>query len=199
MHGHLASPDVRRFDRFARLYDLAMPPADAATLGRGFAFADRDIEQVLDVGGGTGRAARSAGEGADGTLAIVVDAAAGMVREATANGAPALLGLAEQLPIGDETVDAVTVVDALHHFADAETTLAEAARVLRPGGVLVIREFDPATLRGRLLAGAERAIGFGSRFYTSTALLEAIRAVGLVSFRPETGFAYTVVGRKRRD
>lgn len=189
---HFAGPDVGRFDRFARLYDLAMPAAEAPTLRRGLDFATRPIDRLLDVGGGTGRAATALGG------ATVIDAAPGMLAEARAAGNEAVAGAAEALPVWDGSVDAVVVVDALHHFADIEAAVEEAARVLAPGGVLVVRDFDPATVRGRGLVALEAIVGFNSRFLESAELASVIEAAGLASFRPEIGFAYTVVGVKRR-
>jgi SAM-dependent methyltransferase len=48
---------------------------------------------------------------------------------------PALLGSAEQIPLPDNSVDAVLVAQAWHWF-DPERAVAEVARVLRPGGRL---------------------------------------------------------------
>lgn len=185
--------DVTLFDRFASLYELAMPAADARRLESGLAFADGDVDRVLDVGGGTGRAAREL----DG--ATVVDAAAGMLREAAARGIDGVQGDACRLPIRDGSVDAVTIVDALHHFPDATAAIAEAARVLRPGGVLVVREFDPSTRRGRALVAMEDLVGFDSTFYTPDGLAATMREAGLAVFYPEEGFGYTLAGVKRGD
>ena len=157
MCGHLHSPDVGQFHRFAWLYHRVMPSADTTALERGLAHADRDVERILDVGGGTGRATRALGG------ATVIDAAEGMVRAAAANGDQSVRGVAEHLPVRDASVDAVVVVDALHHFADGDAALRETVRVLRLGGILVIRDFDPKTLRGRALAAAEHAVGFDSQ------------------------------------
>jgi SAM-dependent methyltransferase len=187
---HLSGPDVTRFDRFARLYDFAMPSADAATLERGLGYATRDADRVLDVGGGSGRAASALGG------AVVVDPARGMLAQAREAGNAPVRGTAERLPVRDRSVDAVMIVDALHHFASAEDAVAEAARVLRPGGVLLVRDFDPGTVRGRALVALEHAVGFDSRFFDSATLLETFRDAGLSAFRPEAGFAYTVVGVK---
>ena len=48
------------------------------------------------------------------------------------------LAPAEALPFDDESFDIVTVRTAPHHFADVPAFLAEAARVLNPGGRLVV-------------------------------------------------------------
>ena len=47
-------------------------------------------------------------------------------------------GVAESLPFADATFDLVTAYSVFHHLADHRPVLAEAARVLRPGGVLYI-------------------------------------------------------------
>jgi SAM-dependent methyltransferase len=47
-------------------------------------------------------------------------------------------GVAEHLPFDDATFDLVTAYSVFHHLADHRPVLAEAARVLRPGGVLYI-------------------------------------------------------------
>jgi demethylmenaquinone methyltransferase/2-methoxy-6-polyprenyl-1,4-benzoquinol methylase len=188
MHGR---GDHRFFDAVARLYDAAMPPADAGALGRGLALAERPLERLLDVAGGTGRAAVAV----DADRRVVVDRSAGMLARARERpGVKAVRGDAERLPVRDASVDAVTVVDALHHVPDRGAALREAARVLAPGGVLVVREFDPTTLRGRALVGAERLAGFDSAFVAPDDLAAAVDAVGLSATVVERGFGYTVAG-----
>ncbi|WP_255149951.1 class I SAM-dependent methyltransferase [Halorarius halobius] len=190
---HTATRDVSLFDRFARLYELGMPAADADRLEAGLAFGTGPFERVLDVGGGTGRAARALGD------ATVIDAAQGMLTEARASGLDAVQGDAGRLPVRTGSVDAVIIVDALHHFPDAAAAIEDAARVLRAGGVLVVREFDPGTWRGRGLVRMEHLVGFDSTFYTADDLAGLMADAGLVTFHPERGFAYTVAGVKRGD
>jgi SAM-dependent methyltransferase len=47
-------------------------------------------------------------------------------------------GVAESLPFDDARFDLVTAYSVFHHLADHRPVLAEAARVLRPGGVLYV-------------------------------------------------------------
>lgn len=189
------SRDVSLFDRFAHSYDLLMPGTNVGALRAGLSFAERDLERVLDVGGGTGRAARAL-TGAD---RVVVDASRGMLRQAHRHGLGTVQGDAATLPVRTESVDAVLVVDALHHIPDQVGALAEISRVLRPGGVLVVREFNRATLPGRLLVNAEHLIGFDSQFYTPDELSAAIADAGLDAAVPDRGFGFTVAGVQRSD
>lgn len=190
MHG-----DVWVFDRFARLYDLCMPSADRETLARGLDEATRPVDRVLDVGGGPGRAARAL----DASFRVVVDPAAGMVRQARRGDLRAIRADGGRLPVRSASVDAVVVTDALHHVGDQRGLLAEAARVLRPGGVVVVREFDPTTVRGRALVAAEHLLGFDSVFHPPERLASMVGDAGLAAKVLERGFGYTVVGRADSD
>ncbi|MFB6101568.1 MAG: methyltransferase domain-containing protein [Haloplanus sp.] len=199
MHG---PGDVRFFDRVARLYDSVAPATDPEPIWAALARADRPVERVLDLAGGTGRAARAVtdpGPGRSGRApeAVTVDAARAMLRRAADRGSAAVQGDAGRLPLRDAVVDAVVVLDALHHLPAPEAALAEAERVLRPGGVLVIREFDPETLRGRALAASERLVGFDSTFRGPDVTAAAVDDAGLTATVLDRGFAYTVLGRKR--
>ncbi|WP_251328354.1 class I SAM-dependent methyltransferase [Haloplanus pelagicus] len=197
MHG---PGDVRFFDRVARLYDRLAPTTDPEPLRAGLSRANRPVDRVLDLAGGTGRAARAVRVGGREERppeSIVVDASEAMLRRAADRGTSAVRGDAGRLPVRDESVDAVVVLDALHHLPDPPDALAEVARVLRPGGVLVVREFDPGTLRGRALVAAERVVGFDSTFRTPDATARAVAAAGLETTVLDRGFAFTVVGTKR--
>jgi demethylmenaquinone methyltransferase/2-methoxy-6-polyprenyl-1,4-benzoquinol methylase len=157
---------------------------------------------VLDLAGGTGRAARAVTAPADraaGPETVVVDASRAMLAHAAERGTPAVRGDAGRLPFRDESVDAVVVLDALHHLPEQAAALAAVARVLRPGGVLVIREFDPRTLRGRALVAAEAAVGFRSTFRGPDEWAAACEDVALSASILDRGFAFTVVGRKRES
>ena len=117
--------------RYARLV------ADLAGVGPG--------DRVVDVGCGPGRFLREAAE--RGAEAVGVEPS-GQMRRLASRRLPASLrslvrvvdGTAERLPLEDGTATVVWAVASLHHWTDLEAGLAEAHRVLRPGGQLLIAE-----------------------------------------------------------
>lgn len=193
---HERSPgDVRLFDRFATVYDRLKPATDAATVAPALELAERDVTRVLDVGGGSGQGVR----GLDVASPLVVDPAPGMVCRAASRGVAAVRGDGRHLPVREASVDAVLLLDALHHMHDREAVIEETARVLRPGGVLAVLEFDPTTLPGRALVAGEHLVGFDSRFYTPSDLAARVRAAGLRASIPRRGFEYLLAGVKPAD
>ncbi|MFB6267168.1 MAG: class I SAM-dependent methyltransferase [Halodesulfurarchaeum sp.] len=181
--------DVPYFDRFAGVYDLLLPDTDAGPLRSGLDLADGPIEDVVDLGGGTGRAARALSP-----ETVVLDGSRGMLTRARGHRLPTIRGDVRSLPLKTDEVDAVIAVDAIHHFPALERVLQEVARVVRRGGVFVVRDFDPTTLRGRGLVFGERVIGFDSTFESPSSLAPKMEGAGLVPTELEGGFVYTVVG-----
>ncbi|MGE2692206.1 class I SAM-dependent methyltransferase [Mycolicibacterium pulveris] len=95
----------------------------------------RDAHDVLDLGAGTGKLTTRLVE--RGLTVVAVDPIPEML-ELLSNSlpdTPALLGTAEEIPLPDDSVDAVLVAQAWHWF-DPQRAVAEVARVLRPGGRL---------------------------------------------------------------
>lgn len=78
---------------------------------------------------------------------IGIDASEGMLRAARTTAPHAFLvrGRAEGLPCRDASVDRLFAINAFHHFLDKRAFLAEARRVLRPGGALMTIGLDPHT------------------------------------------------------
>ena len=94
--------------------------------------------RVLDVAGGDGYwAGQARGRGA---RAVALDLAAGKLRRGRQlSGPPALLeGDALRLPFADASFDRVMSICAIEHFDDGGRALDEMARVLAPGGELVM-------------------------------------------------------------
>jgi ubiquinone/menaquinone biosynthesis C-methylase UbiE len=108
--------------------------------------------RVLDVGCGTGYLLRRIAARAPQAAELVgVDAAAQMVRvaqDATADPRVRFLsGTAEHLPGPDGVFDLVVTTTSFDHWADQQAGLRECARVLTPGGCLVlVDQFSPLYL-----------------------------------------------------
>jgi len=100
---------------------------------------------LLDVGGGTGNYAAALRQ--LGWAPTIVDVSAQMRRAAEAKGLHTLAGEATRLPVGDQMVDAVTMISMLHQVSDWRGALHEAERVLRPGGRLAVMVLTAEHLR----------------------------------------------------
>jgi SAM-dependent methyltransferase len=109
--------------------------------GRARRWLPHDAQLVADVGCAFGYGtAALAGTGRFRRRVIGVEPDPVQVREAQRRypWLEVLQGDAAALPLGDATVDAVTMLDVLEHIPDAGEVLAETHRVLRPGGVLIL-------------------------------------------------------------
>lgn len=106
-------------------------------------------ERILDVATGTGDFAIAAARLSPRAI-VGVDIAGAMLEvgraKVAARGLEGLITLreadAEQLPFGEGTFDAAIVAFGVRNFEHLEAGLAEMARVLRPGGRIVVLEFS---------------------------------------------------------
>jgi len=142
----LFSPLPERYDRLAEWLSLGQNRRwRAAMVER---LAEGSPALVLDVATGTAGVALAVAA-RTGARVVGVDVSEDMVRTgrrrveaAGRGGAVALvLGRGEQLPLPDASVDAVSFTYLLRYVADPAATLAELARVVRPGGVVANLEF----------------------------------------------------------
>ena len=132
------------FERIAGKYgEMTQPGGGWSALAAGLAagFAGKD---VVDLGAGEGELslllARFAGS------VTAVDQSRAMLNEVVSRAETTGLGCIvkvceadlEALPLADESADAVILSQALHHAALPAQAVSEAARILRPGGRLII-------------------------------------------------------------
>jgi len=106
-------------------------------------------DRVLDLAAGTGVSTVELARG--GMTAIACDFSLGMLRAGRANKrrrhVPFVAGDATRLPFQNAAFDAVVISFGLRNVADVPGALREMARVVRPGGRLVICEFSQPTWR----------------------------------------------------
>ncbi|MGB7450346.1 MAG: arsenite methyltransferase [Ornithinimicrobium sp.] len=146
----------------AALYEEQDAPGVASSLGCGVPTAVADLhpgETVLDLGSGAGGDVLISARRVGPTGRVVgLDMTQEMLEVARANAAEAgvdnlefVEGYLEDIPLADDSVDVVISNCVLNLAADKAVVLAEAARVLRPGGrlafsdVLADDDMDAAT------------------------------------------------------
>ena len=155
--GRLEEPQVRAmFDRIAGVYDLMNSVMTAGMHHRWRARAAelaevRPGDRVLDVATGTGDLALElAGRVMPGGEVVGSDFSEPMLARARAKGAgrPGVRfehGDAMCLPYADEEFQAATVGFGARNFADLDRGIAEMARVVKPGGKVVILDITTPT------------------------------------------------------
>jgi SAM-dependent methyltransferase len=131
-------PVMLDYDREADAYDATrggVPRAEAAAAAVLGLVPDR-ARTLLDIGCGTGLVTERLCR--PGLRVLGCDASYGMARKARGRiGGAVVLGDVRRLPLRDAAVDAVGAVWLLHLVPRSAAVVAEAARVLRPGGMFV--------------------------------------------------------------
>jgi len=148
------------FERVARRYDLMN---DLMSFGAHRLWKDavaarlnpQPGETIIDCAGGTGDLARRFARlaaaardrrGGEAARVVVVDYNAEMVGAGRAKGAPPevawAVGDAQRLPLPDACADAYCIAFGLRNVTDIAAALAEARRVLKPGGRYLCLEFS---------------------------------------------------------
>jgi ArsR family transcriptional regulator len=142
---------------------------------------------VADLGCGEGYLTIEAARWAKSVIAIdrseaVLDRARGLATRRRVSNITWKKGELTKLPVPDASVDVALLSQALHHAADPARALAEAVRIVRPGGrvlVLDLREHEQAWVRERL---GDARLGFAD-----DELERLLRGAGLQRVRVQVG------------
>ncbi len=179
---------ARAFDRASASYDAASALQERVRnelLGR---LEELKIQprNVLDLGSGTGHATRALKRRYPKSLVTAVDIAPGMLERARAQSRwlrrfERVRADAYALPFRDGVFDLVFSNLMLQWCDDLDAVLAEAARVLAPGGLLLLSTFGPGTLAElREAWGASGAPGnHVNHFFDAHSLGSALMQAGL--------------------
>jgi ArsR family transcriptional regulator len=141
--------------------------------------ASVDPRDLLDIGTGTGRMLEILAPrveralGIDQSREMLSVARVNLERAGLGNGS-VRLGDMYQLALPDASFDAVVIHQVLHYADRPAAAIAEAARVMRQGGILVLVDFSPHTLEFLRDEHAHRRLGFADVEVT-----EWCRAAGL--------------------
>jgi SAM-dependent methyltransferase len=129
----------------------------------------------LEIGVGTGRFAGPLG------VEFGIDPAAEMLGYARARGVRVVRAVAEALPFAHAVFDYALIVTTICFVDDARAMLQEAARVLRPGGALVIGLIDRESPLGQDYVAHQTE----NVFYRDARFFSAAEVEALLT---ETGF-----------
>ncbi|MBP3884602.1 MAG: methyltransferase domain-containing protein [Olsenella sp.] len=142
---------IREFTKAAEVYDSGhagiyemckddYPPIVEELRKDGF-------EDLLDVGCGTGPMVELLASEFPDRRYTGLDLTPRMIEVANAKGiegARFVVGDAEDLPFDDASFDAVICANSFHHYPNPQAFFDGVARVLRPGGRLVLRDYTAA-------------------------------------------------------
>jgi 2-polyprenyl-6-hydroxyphenyl methylase / 3-demethylubiquinone-9 3-methyltransferase len=179
--------DVRQYEAMADQWweprgAFAMLHWIAAARARLLPPAPRPGALLVDLGCGAGLLAPHAAR--LGYRHLGVDLVDVSLRTASAHGVLPVRGDVQRLPLASGTADAVSAGEILEHVPDHRAAVAEACRVLRPGGTLVldtiartrVARLVAVTIGERVPGGAPRGIHDPALFVDREALVaEAAR------------------------
>ncbi len=186
------------FDRVAWAYDLVV--------GSKWFFDPEPIRQALqltgeeviaDLGGGTGLYASALAPYAR-EVTVIDESAKMLSRVPSMENVSTLRADIRSIPIADSRFDAATMIDVVHHVRSAERAVAEAHRVLKPSGRLLVMDFDARSIRTKLLWPFEMLLFGYVQYRTMDAMMDLLGETGFVDVRCEDcGWNYIVTGNKR--
>jgi len=156
------------------------------------ALADKPFRSLLDLGTGTGRMLELFGReierglGLDLSLDMLL-LARDRLERAGLKHCSVRQGDIYDLPLANASFDVVILHQVLHFLDDGARAIREAARVLRPGGRLLVVDFAPHELEFLREQHAHRRLGFAPETVTQWMAASGLEPLMHKSLPPEPG------------
>ncbi|HET9714982.1 MAG TPA: metalloregulator ArsR/SmtB family transcription factor [Pseudolabrys sp.] len=156
------------------------------------ALADGTFRSLLDLGTGTGRILEMFGPvierglGLDLSLDMLL-LARDRIERAGLRNCSVRQGDIYDLPLANDSFDVVVLHQVLHFLDDGARAIREAARVLRPGGRLLVVDFAPHEQEFLREQFAHRRLGFASETVMQWMVTAGLEPVMHKSLPPESG------------
>jgi len=158
--------------------------------------------KLLDIGGGTGEISNYFVN--DVKEISILDPSKEMLSKIDSNKIKRFCGSAEKIPFKNNSFDIIYCVDSLHHFTNSKdikewrkvirTSINEMSRVLNKKGTIIIIEFNPQKIGGKIIKFIENSLyNFGSSFYDPNSLGDLFKTEGMSSkLEYERGHTYVL-------
>ena len=145
---------------------------------------------ILEIGTGQGLGAIFLARKLEGSRFICIDNEHDMVRSGIRNVKREGLqdrikvewGDASALDFPENSFDAAVAITVLHHVPDYEKAILEVARVLKPGGIFMIVDFD---FKASIFPRFDILIGSASSTFSWREMEEALKKAGLATLKVE--------------
>ncbi|MFL4983860.1 MAG: ArsR/SmtB family transcription factor [Xanthobacteraceae bacterium] len=179
-----------QWDRIRKLHvaDAAVEEAISAAL------ADVPMRALLDLGTGTGRMLELFGPHIERGLGIdlshaMLAIARSRLERAGLRHVSVRQGDIYDLALPRDSFDVVLIHQVLHYLDDGARAIAEAARVLRPGGRLLVIDFAPHDLEFLREEHAHRRLGFAAEAVSQWMTAAGLDVVAHRTLPPDAGSA----------
>jgi ubiquinone/menaquinone biosynthesis C-methylase UbiE/DNA-binding transcriptional ArsR family regulator len=177
-----------QWDRIRKLHvaDDAVEDAIRAALG------DKPFRSLLDLGTGTGRMLELFGPEIERGLGLdlsldMLQLARDRLERAGLKNCSVRQGDIYDLPLANDSFDVVILHQVLHFLDDGARAIHEAARVLRPGGRLLVVDFAPHEQEFLREQFAHRRLGFARETVSQWMTSSGLEPVLHKSLAPEPG------------
>lgn len=188
--------DIKDFDKVYKYYDNFMIRFKLYKFEEIKAAANlQEHELVVDIGGGTGGLAQYICNNCK--LVYVLDESEKMLSKLKPRKKLKIIkGNALKTPFENNSIDTVILSDVFHHIKEQKELVIEINRILKPGGKLVMLDFDRTYIKTRLLRAFEFIL-FGKLFFrTKDEVNDLLKNYFYISKIYDKGYYFIIVGEK---